>query len=240
VPNINNSTPPSCVAFQTIRHDTVVEFVAHVHAVFASCPISKFLHMARAGWLGNYPRLTPLMIQQNAPVCRNTAMAYLDQTKQGQRSTKSTSSQHRRQRKRKQPRQPTPLAGMAETCTDDFDAPHVFDDAESPHLCFQVMTTTEFNNSSGATGKFPFPTLSGFNYILVSATKGYVHFELMRERTAAEYRRVYKAMYAFYAALGKTPTTQRLDNESSAELEEFLRETKVNIHPSVPADTLRM
>jgi hypothetical protein len=68
-------------------------------------------------------------------------------------------------------------------------------------------------NSSDATGRFPFPTLSGYNYILVSTLKGYVHFELLRKRTAPEDLRAYKAMYAFYAGLGKTPTIQRLDNE---------------------------
>jgi hypothetical protein len=77
------------------------------------------------------------------------------------------------------------------------------------------MTSTEFMNSSDATGKFPFPTLSGWNYILVSTLKGYVHFELLRRRTAPEHLQAYEAMYAFDAGLGKTPTIQRLNNESS-------------------------
>jgi hypothetical protein len=90
---VTSSTLPTCVAFQTIRHDNVAELVAHAHAVFASCPITTFLHAARASWLGNYPRLTPLMIQQNPPVSRDTAMGYLDQTRQGQKSTKLTPRQ---------------------------------------------------------------------------------------------------------------------------------------------------
>ena len=59
---ISNPRPIlSCSALQTIRHDTNAEFVAYVHAVFASCPITTFLHALRAGWLGNYPKITPLM-----------------------------------------------------------------------------------------------------------------------------------------------------------------------------------
>jgi hypothetical protein len=89
---------------------------------------------------------------------------------------------------------------------DDSLLPYIHD---ASHI--QVKTSTEFMNASDATGKFPFPTLSGWNYILVSIPKGYVHFELLRRRTAPEYLRAYKAMYAFYTGLGKTPTIQQLD-----------------------------
>jgi hypothetical protein len=81
-------------------------------------------------------------------------------------------------------------------------------------------------NSSDATDEFPFETLSGWNYVLGSTLKGYVHLQLLRNRKAPEYRRAYKDMYAFYAALGKTTRTQRLDNETSGELEIFLAETQ--------------
>jgi hypothetical protein len=96
------------------------------------------------------------------------------------------------------------------------------------------MTSTEFMNSSDATGKFPFFTLSGWNYILVSTFKGYVHFELIQKRTAPEYLRAYKAMYAFYTGLGKMPTIQRLDNESSNELQHFLKDSQVKIELVAP------
>jgi hypothetical protein len=88
--------------------------------------------------------------------------------------------------------------------------------------------------SSELMGKFPFPTLSGWNYILVSTLKGYVYFELLRKRTAPEYLRAYKAMYTFYAGLGKTPTIQRLDNDSSNELQHFLKEAQVKIELVAP------
>ena len=40
------------------------------------------------GWLGNFPKVSARMIRQNPPVERATAMGYLDQMRQGQRSTK--------------------------------------------------------------------------------------------------------------------------------------------------------
>jgi hypothetical protein len=65
-------------------------------------------------------------------------------------------------------------------------------------MCFQVFTREEFFNSSDATGRFPVPTASGYEYILVSTLNGYVHLELLKKRNASAYLRAYKAMYAFY------------------------------------------
>jgi hypothetical protein len=41
-------------------------------------------------------------------------------------------------------------------------------------------------------------------------------------------------MYKFYADLGKPPIIQRLDNESSTVLENFLKEAKVKIEFVAP------
>ena len=177
------------------------------------------------GWFGNLPKLTSLMIRQNSPVSRATAMGYLDQSRQGQHSTRGKQASKNRRR----PTSPTASPEPVDTLHS-----HILDDLDTSNLCFQVLSVEDFMNSSDATCEFPFPTLSGFNYILVSALKGYVHFELMRSRFASEYVRVYKAMYAFYDNLNKTPTIQRLDNETSNELQTFLREAKVKYELVAP------
>jgi hypothetical protein len=146
------------------------------------------------------------MVEQNKPVTRATAMGYLDQTRQGQQSTKSK----RGPRSKHPVRFSAPISSPPSPIDDALHS-HIQDEFESPNLCFQVLSVKDFMNSSDATGKFPFPTVSGYNYILVSTLKGYVHFELMRSRHASEYVRVYTAMYAFYAELGKLPTTRQRD-----------------------------
>ena len=75
-------------ALQTIRLDSNAEYVSFTHAVFGSIPVSSFLSAVDQGWLGNYPKITGRMIRQNPPITRATAMGYLDQTRQGQRSTR--------------------------------------------------------------------------------------------------------------------------------------------------------
>ena len=183
-------------ALQTIRHDTNAEYVQFTHAVFGSHPVSSFQAAVDKGWLGNYPRITGRMVRQNPPVERATAMGYLDQSRQGQRSTK-------------RPPQST-LDDEVEDPNDDF-------------LRWAVLATHDLMNSSDATGRFPIPTKSGYEYILVSTLGGYVHLQLLKSRSKAEYVRAYKAMYAYYEQYGHKPTIQRLDNESSTDLETFLR-----------------
>jgi hypothetical protein len=73
---------------------------------------------------------------------------------------------------------------MAAACADD-NLTHIIDADSTPNLCFQVLSAKEWRNSSDATGKFPFTTMSGWNYVLVSTLKGYVHLELLRDRTAS-------------------------------------------------------
>jgi hypothetical protein len=143
--------------------------VAYLHGVFASCPLSTFLYALRAGWLGNYPKIIPLMVEQNPPVARATFMGYLDQTRQGQRFTKGKRRQISRRPGRKQAQVPSSTGNI-----DDSLLFHIQDASDTPHLCFQDITSTEFMNSSDATGKFSFLKLSGWNYILVFTLKGYV------------------------------------------------------------------
>jgi hypothetical protein len=45
---------------------------------------------------------------------------------------------------------------------------------------------------------------------------GNVHLELMANRQKKEYLRVYQSTYDFYKSKGKTPTTQRLDNNETS------------------------
>jgi hypothetical protein len=81
------------------------------------------------------------------------------------------------------------------------------------YLKWSVMGVQELMNSLDATGRFPITSKSGWDYILVSTMKGYVHLELLQDRTKAEYYvRAYRSMYDVFKRHGHQPTIQRLDN----------------------------
>jgi hypothetical protein len=203
------------VAHQAIHIDSDAELVKFIHAVLGSPPISTFIKAADKGWLSNWPRITAKMIRKNKPVTAITARAYLDQTRQGQNSTKPGKNNGKR---RKAPRH---VQEADEDCLED--------DIEHDQLRFSIIERDDLKNWSDTTGRFPFATIQGFNYLLVSTYGGYVHLELLRDRSQAEYVRAYTLMYAFYKERGHQPRSQGLDNETSHALEAFLKAKAVDI-----------
>ena len=199
---------------QAIRLDSDAEYVAFSHAALASPPITTLIRAVEMNYLSNFPKLTARMIRANPTVSRATAMGYLDQTRQGQHSTKPSPARST---------QTASAGGMND------------DDENDSSIKYQVLPVTEIlTNASDATGRFPFPTRSGYNYLLVSTMNGYVHLELMTSRNKKEYLRVYKATYDFYESHRKKPTNQRLDNETSFALEDFLRMEQVDVQFAPP------
>jgi hypothetical protein len=63
---------------------------------------------------------------------------------------------------------------------------------------------------------------------------GYIHLELMANRSKKEYLRVYESTYEFYKSRGHKPTAQRLDNETSSDLENFLCMERVEVQYAPP------
>jgi hypothetical protein len=208
-------------AFQTIRHDTNAEYVRFVHAVFGSCPISTLLNAFDKGWLSNMPKITAKMIRQNPPVERATALGFLDQHIKGHNSTRVTKGKANNV---------SPRSNSVEIDNVEDEDEEVVDE----HLKWQVIGAQELMNSSDATGRLPITTKSGWDYILVSTLNGYVHLQLLRDRSKEEYVRAYKLMYDYYRRWGHRPTIQRLDNETSTDLELFLRGCGVEVQKVPP------
>ena len=88
--------------------------------------------------------------------------------------------------------------------------------------------------SSDLTGRFPIPSTTGSQYVLVTEYEGYIHAEAMASRNHIEYVRAFKNVVKFFTALGKTPFYQRLDNESSAVLESYFKSQNITIQYCPP------
>lgn len=218
-PTLHPADTATTDAMSAIHLDSDAEYVRFVHAALGSPPLTTFLKAISNGWLSNLPRLTTLMVRRNAPDMRNCAMGHLDTTRQGLNSTRRTT------------------AASAATYPDADDDTSELDQDDPGTLRFYIKPTSEWINASDATGGFNCPSASRWKYILVSVMNNYVHLELLRDRTKAEYLRAYKSMYAFYADKGKTPTLQILDNETSGVLATFLQRTaKADIQYVPPAN----
>ena len=99
---------------------------------------------------------------------------------------------------------------------------------DSPVTVLTVPISLE--SHSDLSGRFPVPSVTGEQYVLLSVWNGYVHMEPMANRKSASYARAFEATYAFFhSAHGSTPTLQRLDNETSGELEATLRKLHTTV-----------
>jgi hypothetical protein len=102
-----------------------------------------------------------------------------------------------------------------------------------------VSTRTEFLNSSDMPGRFTHVSYRGYEYILVSVFRGYVHAEPLRSRQQSDLVGAYRATYKFFKRLGHTPQVQMLDNEDSTKLQQFFRD-EVHVEAQyVPPSTHR-
>ena len=204
-----------------IRHDLDADYVRFSHACFGSPAVSTFLNAVRRNWLVGYPRLTTKMITENMPNAVATAQGHLDRTRRGMHSTKP------------KPTVTTPPASTSEPSDDDVP----YAEEEYQHIFTKIISASSISHAD-TTGRFPHISQSGHQYILLSIWCGYIHFELMKDRSKGEYVKAYTATIAFYSKLGKRIDIMRLDNETSHELDTYLRSAVKSVQ-YVPANNHR-
>ena len=204
-------------ANNVVRHEINADFVAYSHGSFCSPVDTSMTNALKNGWLGNFPRLTDTMFNANKPNSLSTAKGHLTQTKQKSKAAKKAASAP-----------PTP---------DDAeipDEPQYFD-----HIFTKLRKSNELLNSSDMPGRFTHVSYRGYEYMLISTFRGYIHAEPLKSRQAADLTAAYRATYVFFAEFGHSPQFQMLDNEDSALLQKFLKnEVNVGIE-YVPPNTHR-
>lgn len=201
-------------ANNVIRHELDAEFVAFVHACFGFPAVSTFLAAAKRNYLASFPRITYAMIAANRPNAIATAQGHLDQTRHSLRSTA--------------PSLPTTAAptipfAISDLLADFHDKNVSAHDQYDHHEVFTLLLPTAHLCSADLTGRFPVSSRRGHQYFLVSVWNGYIHFELLTSRASASLVKAYKATLQFFAERGRSISIARLDNETSAELDAFLR-----------------
>ena len=187
-------------------------FVAFAHAALGSPTLSTFLRAVKFGYLHHWPRLTTNLILAHPPHTIATAQGHLNQQRQGVDST------------------------AVHLTIDDTpcDSPLIpATAAEANHVYVRIQRLPH-QLSSDLTGRFPVPSITGAQYVLVTECEGYIHVEAMASRTHTEYVRAFKNIVKFFTALGRKPFYQRLDNETSAPLEAFFKRENVSIQYCPP------
>jgi hypothetical protein len=175
------------------------------------------------------------MIAANKPHSMSTAYGHLNRLRQNLRSTTP---------KPPSPPKPSTISPSSPTqkLSDEKISNQLFiynDDLKGEHPEEMVTKALDMADLSpaekkalaiyfDATGKFPFTSYDGATYVLICVFKNYIHAETMPDRTAPSYVKAYRSAFDFFKNLGHVFLIARLDNETSALLEQFLNiEAKV-------------
>lgn len=172
--------------------------------------ISTFLSAAEHGFLDCLPNLTVQKIRKNRPNSIATSKGHLDQTRKNYRSTKQRATN-----------KPDPIVILD---PDQFPTEEI----SATHLVYTKLERTH-RNFMDSTGKFPVKSRSGHEYILLmyDYDTNYLHFEPMRPGKN-RLLEAYKQGTQFLTAQGHKPQYQRLDNETSKELEEYMHIAQIS------------
>jgi hypothetical protein len=207
-PELASPPPPPLpvpgTAAAVVRHDLHADFVAYAHGSLGSPPNATFSRALKAGYLRSYPHLTYDMWQKNQPQAVATAKGHLDRNRRNQRSTK-----------------PKPVPSSPEP-PEDFSQLDGFESAAA--AVFIAPMKAHDTNYTDLMGKFPVESFLRNNYVMLSFYRGHVHTEPLPDRSTASLIAAYTKTFAYYRRFGQVPTFQRMDNETSADLNTFLRD----------------
>ncbi len=194
------------------RHGTSqADLVAFSHAALGSPAVSTLQRAVNKGLLHGFPGLTATAVRKHPPHTKATAMGHLDQSRQGQRPTEHC-----------------PELTPEELIEEYFPTPS--GDGNRTHHVF-VATTYEQPGQifTDQTGKFIVPSHRGDVQFLIcyDFDSNYISAIPMRNKTAEEHVRAYKEACTRLIRAGLRPRLQRLDNEASTLLKDYMHEQDV-------------
>jgi hypothetical protein len=208
--HVDLASPPIRFA-NSLGAPTSAELVTFAHASLFSPVLSTLETALSNNRLTNFPGLTLAALRKHPPQSGATIKGHQDQSRKNQRST----------------RPPPTVIAPDDDISEDANPPGV--DGRSHALFAAVMEPTG-QVYSDQTGRFVAPSSSGNNYLMVvyDYDSNHLFAQPFRNRTAKCILDAYKLVHARLVKAGLRPQLQRLDNECSAILKDFLQQENVD------------
>ena len=213
---------PSEQANAAIGSATPEQIVAFSHASLFSPVLSTLEIALNKCFLTNFPGLTAKALRKHPPPSYAMVKGHLDQVRKNKSSTKPKPS----------------VEPDSETTEDAFPTESPLDRS---HACFAAMFEPTGQIYSDQTGKFVTPSSHGNNYIMVvyDYDSNHIFAEPFKNKSAESILTAYKTVHAKLCAAGLRPQLQRLDNECSDKLKEFMKEEKIDFQLVPPGSHRR-
>lgn len=200
--------------------------VAFAHAALFSPALSTLHTALHRGFLPTFPGLSIKSLRKHPPRSGAMIKGHLDQTRQNKQSTRQTPAKHRY----------TPTNQHDDSYFPKSDEPNTRSNSsyiDTIHITGQIYTDQ--------TGRFPTPSSTGNNYVMVlyDYDSNAILVEPMRTRTTKSILDAYKNLHARLCTAGQRPTLQRLDNECSHALKTYMTEQNIDFQLVPPGSHRR-
>ena len=215
---------PSDHHASTAMQGSPAQLVAFAHAALFSPSISTLAQALHNNYLPGFPGLSPALLAKYPPNSVATAKGHLDQVRKNLRSTKPFPALVAQ----------SPLPSPEEPDRDQF--PLAAPPGIHTDHCFAAIMDSTGQIFTDQTGRFILPSSQGNTQLLIlySYDANYIHAEPMKSKSTASILTAYKSAYATLIAAGLKPRLQRLDNEASTALKEFLHESDIDFQLAPP------
>jgi len=204
---LNISPTPAAHANTAVGRASTADCVAFAHASLFSPALSTLAEALRRGHLPEFAGLTLDALRKYPPQSEAMIKGHLDQTRMNQHST-----------------QPPPDSSVSSPPLDTDAFLPALDNGDRTHFCYAATIAPTGQTHMDLTGKFITPSSAGNNYILIVYdydSNGILAVPLPNRR-ADSILQAYQVAHARLCAAGLRPKLQRLDNEASQALQDFL------------------
>jgi len=220
------------------------ELVAFAHGSFFSPAISTLQQALNKNYINHIPGLTAATLRNHPPRSIATIKGHLDQSRKNQRSTKPKVSLKPDQTDTTT----TPETSATETTSTELTTeeqeinsdywPTSEPNNEKTHHCYTAYTDDPTTGKifTDQTGRFVIPASTGNTqiFILYDYDSNSIHAEPIKNRTAAEILRAFQVVHQMLTKAGLRPKLQRLDNECSNLLADYMTKQGID-YQLVPA-----
>ena len=207
------------------------ELTKFYHAALDSHPKSTLIGAAKAGYLKGFPEFTQERISKFIKIEEATEAGHLRKTPASTRST-TTQSKRGRPPTAKETHVEERQAAMIDAMT----VPKQEPSNKKNNLVYMTVTLADGWIASDQTGAFPRVSNRGHKYISVFYVYGanFVKGVPVKSRHRQELLRAYEEIYKWCTVQGFKPQLQKMDNETSKDVEEFIESQKANVQYAAP------
>jgi hypothetical protein len=189
------------------------DLLRYLHACCFSPTKSTWIRAIRNGHFTTWPGVTVANVSKLLPDSVATALGHLDQKRKNFRTTKENNV-------------------IISTESEPFDTIPLEKGERSHHIyaALEEIPAQTGAIASDQTGRFPVTSSQGMKYLIViyDYDSNAIFAEPLINRTAKEILRAYTKIHTLLVSRGLRPQLQRLDNEASTILKEFLKNQQID------------